>query len=334
MNDVTKAGSHRDTAPESAPIGPRIARRKTFGLIAAASVAPSLMLSRRVLAGEPFHLTLLHTNDTHSRMEPFEKGPNAGRAGVAKRATLIRQVRKENPNTLVLDGGDTFQGTAWFNEYKGSVDIEVMKALGYNAAAVGNHDFDAGADTLRKNLDLAPSLHALAANFVIEAGSPLDGRVRENAIVVKGGRKIGLFGLGVKFEGLVHPRMHPGVSWKEPVEVGNEQVAILRDQGCDVVIALSHLGYSGYAGEMGDTDWPTRVAGVDYVVGGHSHTFLKEPKMVAHPSGWKTAVMQVGHSGLNVGRADLWIDSRGKVALQRCRPLGIGGRALVDAQAA
>lgn len=307
----------------------RRALKTLTGAGAALAVGPTLLLPRRAEAATALRLTVLHTNDTHSRMEPFDSGPFKGRAGIAKRATLIKRARAENKHTLVLDAGDTFQGTPWFNEFKGSFDIRAMRALTYDATAVGNHDFDAGAAKLRENLELAPRLAALAANFHVEPGSVLDGRVEASRIWEMAGRRVGVFGLGVRFEGLVNPRLHEGVSYRDPIAAAREQVELLRDRGCDVVIAVSHLGYKGYSGEPGDLDWPKDVKGVDYVVGGHTHTFLKEPTVVAHRSGWRTPVMQVGHSGLNLGRADIVVDTRGSARVSWAKPIGVGGRAIV-----
>jgi 5'-nucleotidase len=313
----------------SDPIVP--GRRRALRDLATSSAvlaAPTLLLPRRALAAPALRLVLLHTNDTHSRMQAFSSGRNKGMAGVARRATLIKRERAASEHLLLLDAGDTFQGTPWFNQFKGSVDIEVMNKLGYDATAVGNHDFDAGADKLRENLELAPNLAALAANFKVEPGSVLHGRVQPHVIKEVGGRKVGIFGLGVRFEGLVNPKLHPGVSYSDPIAAARDQVQQLRDAGCDVVIAVSHLGHFGYSGEAGDLDWPKEVAGVDYVVGGHTHTFLKEPEVVAHPSGWRTPVLQVGHSGLNLGRAELVVDARGKTTVARAGPMGVGGPAV------
>lgn len=309
--------------------GRRKALKALTGAGAAFAVGPTLLLPRRARAATALRLTVLHTNDTHSRMEPFDSGPYKGRAGIARRATLIKRVRAENPHTLVLDAGDTFQGTPWFNEFKGSFDIRAMRALTYDATAVGNHDFDAGAEKLRENLELAPKLAALAANFHVEPGSVLHGRIEPHRVFEMAGRRVGVFGLGVRFEGLVNPKLHEGVSYKDPIAAAREQVELLRDRGCDVVIAVSHLGYKGYSGEPGDLDWPKDVKGVDYVVGGHTHTFLKEPTLVAHKSGWRTPVMQVGHSGLNLGRADLVVDTRGNATVSWAKPIGVGGSAIV-----
>lgn len=289
---------------------PVLTRRRAVAGMAAAG--PVLWLPSRARAAAPVAtLTVLHTNDTHSRMEPFASGRYQGQAGVARRATLVRGVRQEQPNTLLVDAGDTFQGTPWFNQFQGSIDLQVMNALGYDATCIGNHDFDAGTERLRENLNFAPQMSALAANFAIEPGSILADRIQPSVILEKG-VKVGLFGLGVAFEGLVNPKLHKGVSYTDPREAARAQVAHLREQGCQVVVALSHLGHDGYKGEVGDTEWPKDVPGVDYVVGGHTHTFLDEPLVVPHASGWRTTVLQVGHSGLLLGRADIRVDARGR----------------------
>lgn len=298
-----------------------------------AVLGPTILCARRSLAAPSACLTLLHTNDTHSRLEPFADGPFEGRGGVSRRATLIKRARAKNPNTLVLDAGDTFQGTPWFNEFKGSADLEAMDLMGYDATALGNHDFDAGVAVLSANLQRAPQLAALAANFEVDKGSPLAGRVQAHRIYERVTAdeahplKVGVFGLGIRFEGLVNPRMHEGVRYLDPIPVAREQVERLRDLGCQVVIAVSHLGYQGYAGEPGDLVWPKEVPGVDYVVGGHTHTFLSEPSLVRHHSGWETPVMQVGHSGLNLGVAEILVDVRGRARLVHAAPRGVGGAA-------
>lgn len=248
---------------------------------------------------------------------------------------MIKRARARNPNTLVLDAGDTFQGTPWFNEFKGSADLDAMDLMGYDATALGNHDFDAGVGVLHANLQRAPRLAALAANFEVAQDSPLAMRVQAHRVYdfatsdVARPLKVGVFGLGVRFDGLVNPRMHEGVRYLDPIPVAREQVGVLRDQGCQVVVAVSHLGYQGYAGEPGDLVWPKDVPGVDYVVGGHTHTFLSEPTLVRHRNGWETPVMQVGHSGLNLGVAELSVDVRGRVHLVHSGPRGVGGAAVV-----
>jgi 5'-nucleotidase len=301
-----------------------ITRRRVLHGLAA---APALLLPNRVWAQQKTTLTVLHTNDTHSRMMPFESGPYAGQGGVARRATVFRRAREARAATVVLDAGDTFQGTPWFNEFKGELDIQVMHALGYDATALGNHDFDAGAEKLSANLAHAPTMAALAANYAFDVSSPLLKRVEPHVILARGGLKVGVFGLGIAFEGLVNPKLHAGVRYTDPRDAARSSVDALRSMGADVVLAVSHLGYSGYRGETGDTDWPKDVPGVTYVVSGHTHTLLQTPAFVRHASGWETAIMQVGHSGLFVGHAEIVVDGRGRAEVTRAAPRAITTRA-------
>jgi 5'-nucleotidase len=284
-------------------------------LLGALAAAP-LARTRRARAQPPAPatVTLLHTNDTHSHLDPLprDKGPLSGRGGIARRARLIKTVREHNPNTLVLDGGDSFQGTPYFNRFKGTLEFELMSMAGYDVVAVGNHDLDAGVEGLA-----TAARHArfsLVASYRV-AGTALEGLVQSRVVRELGGVKVGLFGLGVVLEGLVNPRHCQGVVYVDPVEAARGEVDALRDQGCDIVVALSHLGYRGFSGEPGDLHWPQRVAGVDYVVGGHTHTFLERPEVVRGPGGWETSVMQVGFAGVALGRADIHLDGRRRVRI-------------------
>ena len=259
-------------------------------------------------------VTLLHTNDTHSHLDPLpgNQGPLSGRGGIARRARIIKMVREHQPNTLVLDGGDSFQGTPYFNRYKGALEYELMSLAGYDVVAVGNHDLDAGVEGLGNAARHAR--FSLVASYKV-TGTALEGLVQARVVRELGGVKVGLFGLGVVLEGLVNPRLCQGVSYVDPVEAARQEVEALRDQGCDLVVALSHLGYRGMSGEPGDLQWPQRVAGVDYVVGGHTHTFLERPEIVRGPGGWETSVMQVGFAGVALGRADIHLDGRRRVRI-------------------
>ena len=163
---------------------------------------------------------------------------------------------------------------------------------------------------LCKALKEAPSVHVLSANYRV-AETCLDQYLKGYHIFEKDNVKIGVFGLGIKLEGLVSSKNCKGVEYEDPREKAAEAVAVLREQGCQLVVALSHLGYEGYSNEVGDIDWPKDVTGVDYVVGGHTHTLLSEPTLINHRGGrWQTAVMQVGHSGLWLGSADFQISAR------------------------
>jgi 5'-nucleotidase len=249
-------------------------------------------------------LTILHTNDVHSRIDPFpEDGSrNAGRGGAARRATLIRRVRAESPHTLVVDAGDTFQGTPYFNLFKGVLDFKVMSALGYDVMTLGNHDFDGGVEGLMNALPQA-RFDIVNANYDF-SGSPLADHVRPFVVRETGPARVGLFGLGVLLEGLVTPALCRGVTYGAPVPAAQRMVQRLRtDERCNVVVCLSHLGKDGYGGEIGDEQLAAEVPGIDLIVGGHSHTFMDEPLRVRHGER-ETLVFQVGWAGINLGRVD------------------------------
>lgn len=303
----------------------RHALRTALGVIAAGTVLGSGRTRASGAAkvdtnGTPAELVVLHTNDTHSRIEPFSGGPHKGKGGVARRAAYLRRERAKFGASLTLDAGDVFQGTPWFNAFHGSIDMQMLAAMGYDAMAIGNHDFDAGADRLAETLALAPDMAALT-HYAVK-GSVLEKRAKPWIIREFGALRVGVFGLGVVLDGLVNPKLAPHIAYSDPREAAARAVSHLRGAGSHVVIAVSHLGHTGYMGEPGDMDWTADVPGVDYVIGGHSHTFLDKPAVSRHASGWQTAVMQVGHSGLNVGRTVIRFN--GKTAtIARSRPVGL-----------
>ena len=158
--------------------------------------------------GKQRHITILHTNDTHSQIEPFKpthhRNPNQG--GVARRATLIEQIRTQNKNTLLLDAGDIFQGTPYFNYFGGALEFKLMSMLKYDMATIGNHDFDNAIDGLYKQLPNA-KFDFVSANYNFE-NTVLDTHVKPYQIIVKDGIKIGIFGLGIELDGLVSKKMY------------------------------------------------------------------------------------------------------------------------------
>lgn len=275
-------------------------------------------------------ITILHTNDTHSRMYPFAKGSGryAGRGGVARRASMINAVRARQPNMLLLDAGDFFQGTPFFNRFHGEVEVRAMSALGYDVTTIGNHDFDLGPDGLAKALE-HKRFSVVSSNYTI-THPQLAPHVQPYLLRQFGQVKVGIFGLGVALDGLVNPRLSHGVSYRDPIMAAKEAVEILRlDHGANMVIALSHLGVRGSLGEPGDLDWPREVKGVDYVVGGHTHTFMDAPRSLRFArGGWETVVMQVGFAGINLGRADFDV-RQGTPRLRYSRVMGVGDTAQV-----
>jgi len=254
---------------------------------------------------DEIRLVILHTNDTHSRIDPFpmDGGPFQGLGGVARRMSLIRRVRDHHPNVLVLDSGDIFQGTPYFNFFGGEIEFASMSAMGYDAATLGNHDFDNGVEGLAAVMPLA-EFDFVSANYDVE-GSPLEARVRPWVIHDVGGVRVGIFGLGVAFEGLVLPPNHLGARYTDPLVAAHRSVTELRERGCSLVTCLSHLGYRYRGDQPSDTVLAREVEGIDLILGGHSHTFMDEPDVYVQADGRSTLVNQVGWGGMRLGRVDV-----------------------------
>jgi 5'-nucleotidase len=225
--------------------------------------------------------------------------------GIARRASLIAQIRKQNPATFVVDAGDLLQGTPYFNIFKGKVEFETMSRAGYDFMTIGNHEFDAGVERLLYLANHHARFSLLSANLIFsQPGS--DRLIQPYAVRSVSGWKLGFFGLCVKLEGLVSAKLHRGVHSVEPIAIARRMVRILREtHRCDAVILLSHLGYNSYHGEPGDLDLAKEVTGIDIIIGGHTHTFLKQPTVVKSGNGQITRIYQVGHSGVYLGKIDL-----------------------------
>ena len=259
------------------------------------------------------HITILHTNDTHSHIEPFETShyKYANKGGVARRATLVESIRNENPNTLLLDAGDIFQGTPYFNYFGGELEFKLMSMLKYDLATLGNHDFDNSIDGFYKQLPNA-KFNFVSANYDFK-NTILNTHVKPYQIFVKDGIKIGVFGLGIKLEGLVHPKMYKETKYLDPIEISQDMSRILKeDEQCDLVICLSHLGYYDQRNpkNISDLNLAKATKNIDLIIGGHSHTFLPKPTIVKNIDNQKMLVNQVGCYGLNLGRIDFYFDEK------------------------
>ena len=257
-------------------------------------------------------VTILHTNDTHSQIDPLPANDvNAGKGGVARRATLVKRIRKENPNTLLVDAGDVLQGTPYFNFYKGVVEYKAMSAIGYDVGTLGNHEFDNGVEKLADALKFA-NFDIVSANYDVK-GTVLEQRVKRYVVKTVGGIKIGLFGLGVSPAGLITPDNFKGVTYIDPVVAARDVVKKLRDEErCALIVGMSHLGYYE-DGKRGDSMVAAQVDGIDFIASGHTNTFMKEPVFQTQPCGNKTMIFQVGKSGIHLGRVDFTFRA-GKVA--------------------
>lgn len=270
-------------------------------------------------------ITILHTNDTHSQIDPLPDNDKLfpGKGGVARRATLVKRVRKANPNTLLIDAGDVFQGTPYFNFYKGEVEYKAMSEIGYDAGTLGNHEFDNGVDALAAAMKFA-KFDLLSTNYDVR-GTPLEDRVKPYTVRQLGGVRIGLFGMGISPVGLITPANFKGVTYQDPVEPVRKVVKVLRDtERCSLVVGMSHLGYytEPREGQVGDSQVAAQVDGIDFIASGHNHTFMDKPVSVKQPSGQETLIFQVGRSGIYVGRVDFVIKS-GKIAAARGRLLDL-----------
>ena len=265
-----------------------------------------LGLSRPAVAADKGgRLVILHTNDMHSRIEPFPAGAPqwANMGGMARRAALIAQVRQQEPHVLLLDSGDIWQGTPYFNFFEGELEYKLMTEMAYDASTLGNHDFDNGLEGLQKQLPHA-GFPFLIANYDF-AGTMLADKFQPYKVFEKAGQRVGVFGLGIELAGLVADKNFGATRYLDPVPVANKMVTQLRGpERCDMVICLSHLGYK-YANEkIDDRKLAAQVSGIDLILGGHTHTFMEAPEPIQSPNGRATLINQVGWSGINLGRLD------------------------------
>lgn len=257
-------------------------------------------------------ITILHTNDVHSHIDPFgpDDGRNANKGGVARRASLVESIRKENPNTLLFDAGDIFQGTPYFNYYGGELEFKLMSMLKYDLATIGNHDFDNGVDGLYAQLPHA-DFDFVSANYNFK-NTVLDTHVKPYKIFIKDDVRIGVFGLGIELEGLVGKRHFKETEYIYPVEIAQDMSRILKeDEQCDIVICLSHLGYfyKKTPDKISDLLLARQTKDIDLIIGGHTHTFLPKPTIEKNSVGKNVLVNQVGCYGLYLGQIDFYLDS-------------------------
>ncbi len=254
-------------------------------------------------------LTILHTNDWHSRIDPFPEGDgrNGGKGGALRRAALIDRIRAEEPNVLLLDSGDVFQGTPYFNFFGGELEFKLMSGMKYDAGTIGNHDFDAGLEGLAKQLPHA-NFPLLSANYDFSK-TILDGKTQSWLVLQRGPFKVGIFGLGLELKGLVPEKLYGNTVYQDPVEKANRTALHLHErERCDLVICLSHLGLFAERGKVNDRVLAAQSRHVDVILGGHTHTFMSEPELAANRQGEPVLINQVGWAGLRLGRLDIAFD--------------------------
>lgn len=289
--------------------------RKTFikrstVLGAGITLSPTILAADQQTKGLQ-KITILHTNDTHSNIETFSenhsKYPNRG--GVARRKTLLDQIRATEEHVLLFDAGDFFQGTPYFNRFQGTLELKLMSWLGYDAVTLGNHDFDIGLDGLLNAMQFA-DFPFLCSNYKFN-NTIMKGHTQPYKVFQKGSFKIGVFGIGVELNGLVPSVLSGDTEWLSPVEPANETARHLRyEEKCDLVICLSHLGHFPRQFEMCDPVLAKETENIDLIIGGHTHTFMDRPEVHTNKVGKKVLINQVGWAGLALGRIDFYLDEK------------------------
>jgi len=265
----------------------------------AISLVPSISYSKK----NDTKITILHTNDTHSHIHPFSSGRNKGLGGIAERAALINKIRKNEEHVLLLDAGDIFQGTPYFNFYGGELEFKLMSKMKYDAATLGNHEFDNGLAGLKEKL-IHANFPFLIANYNFK-NTILKDCFKEYKIFKKGKIKVGVFGLGIELDGLVPKKLYSDTIYEDPVEKGNYLAYKLKkEKKCDLIICLSHLGLKYKTDKISDLNLAKKSRNIDLIIGGHTHTFLKEPIKVPNLDQKDVLINQVGWAGINLGKID------------------------------
>lgn len=250
-------------------------------------------------------LTIIHTNDWHSRIEPFEDGYNAGKGGAENRGLIINSIREKEENTILLDSGDIFQGTPYFNMFGGELEMKLMSEIQYEASTMGNHDFDAGIDGFQKQLKHC-TFPFICSNYDL-SDTILHDQTKKYALLDKGGLKIGLIGLGIELEGLVPKELYAETKYLDPISVGDNLAKELKqDHGADIVLCLSHLGYQYFSNKVDDMKLAQNTEHIDVILGGHTHTFLPFPTILKNKVGKPVIINQAGWASLAIGKINLF----------------------------
>ena len=283
---------------------------KNTALVSGGIIVSTSLIAQPLSIRKPKKVTILHTNDTHSNIDPFPanhaKYPNRG--GVARRFELIQKIRGEEENVVLLDAGDIFQGTPYFNKYGGVLEMKLMTELGYDAATMGNHDFDSGLNGFVAAQKFA-NFPFLCANYDFK-NTEVEGQTQASTILNRGGIKIGIFGVGIELEGLVPDSKFGETRYIDPIDIANQQAINLKEKGCDLIICLSHLGYEYPTAKLSDRVLAKKTKNIHLIIGGHTHTFLDKPTEELNSEGKIVLINQVGFAGLNLGRIDFEIETK------------------------
>tara|TARA_B100001758_G_scaffold105781_1_gene90632 strand:- start:659 stop:1567 length:909 start_codon:yes stop_codon:yes gene_type:complete len=273
--------------------------KKSAAGMLATTLLPNITFARQ----NNVKITILHTNDMHSHIHPFKSGRNKGLGGIAERANIIKEIRSKEEYVLLLDAGDIFQGTPYFNFYGGELEFKLMSEMRYDAATIGNHDFDNGLRGFKKQL-IHANFPFLIANYDF-TNTILQDYFKPYKIFNKGGVRIGVLGIGIELNGLVPKSLYGRTKYIDPIRQANYYAAILKDkEKCDLIICLSHLGFKYKTKKMSDMILARQSRNIDLIIGGHTHTFLKEPAKQNNLDGNQVLINQVGWAGINIGQID------------------------------
>jgi 5'-nucleotidase len=292
-------------------------KRRTF--LKQALVAGTAIVAFPVNALENFYkkelikITILHTNDVHSHIEPFPANDPkfGGLGGTSRRAALIRKIRAEEKNVLLLDAGDVFQGTPYFNFFGGELEFKLMSEMQYDACTIGNHDFDNGIEGLVKMLPHA-NFPFICSNYNF-SNTEMDKKTIPYKTFILEGIKIGVFGLGVELDGLVPKKLYQETHYLDPVKQAAYHAHLLKkEMNCDLVICLSHLGFRYQNNKISDVELAKRSKNIDLIIGGHTHTLLNEPVLYKNSDEKEVIVAQVGWAGIRLGKIDFYFEPKSK----------------------
>ena len=273
-------------------------KKSSLGILGV-SLLPNILLSNE----KNIKITILHTNDMHSHIHPFNSGRNKGLGGMAERAGVINKIRLKEKNVLLLDAGDIFQGTPFFNFYGGELEFKLMSKMKYDAATIGNHDLDNGLEGLSQQLQHA-NFPFLIANYDFSK-TILKDQFQPYKIFTKEGIKIGVFGIGIELKGLVPKKLYGNTIYQDPIKKANYYANLLKKKkNCDLVICLSHLGFKYKTDKVSDIMLASNSRNIDLIIGGHTHTFLKKPVSIPNIDQQPVLINQVGWAGINIGRID------------------------------
>ena len=275
------------------------------------AIALLIIISTFQLAAEKkIKLVILHTNDTHSQVEPTEKSnlKTADMGGYARRMGVIEKIRSEEKNVLLFDAGDFSQGTPYFNFFNGRVEIDALNRMQYDAGTLGNHEFDNGIDTLAVILKNA-RFPLISSNYEVD-NTPIKNQIQPYLILKKFGLKIGIMALNVDPKSLIIESNYRGLVYRDPIEKAQELSAFLKNKKkCDLVICLSHLGSDSTAIDVNDFTIAHQTKHIDIILGGHSHSLLENTK-TNNADGKKVIIAQMGKSGLYLGRIDIELEKK------------------------